>query len=74
VNAPTVVGAAPCRAVRLSLMDVSYAEATYRRAALDRLDAARDALAAGATPDQVSDALGGLEVADVLTLAAQDPL
>lgn len=61
-------------AVRLSLIDVSYAEAAYRRASLDRMDAARDALAAGATLDQVSDALGGLQVADVLALFAGDPL
>jgi hypothetical protein len=61
-------------AVRLALIDVAYAEATFRRAGLDRLDAARDALAAGATLDQVSDALGGLEVTDVLALLPQDAL
>jgi hypothetical protein len=60
-------------AVRLALIDVAYAEATFRRAGLDRLDAARDALAAGATLDQVSDALGGLEVADVFALFPEDP-
>ncbi len=57
-----------------ALIDVSYAEAAYRRASLDRMDAARDALNAGATLDQVSDALGGFEVADVLALFPENPL
>jgi hypothetical protein len=55
-------------AVRLALIDVACADTAFRRVGLDRIDAARDVLAVGATLDQVSDAQGGLEVADVLAL------
>jgi hypothetical protein len=62
------------RAVQFALIDLGYADASVRRAERYRGDAVLSARAAGATWDQIADTLGGLEIADVLTLAGQDPL
>ena len=71
MNAPAAV--APTRAT-YALIDMSYEVAVSRRAEFDRIDAARAALAAGVTWDELDVAMGGLEIVDVLAILAEEPL
>jgi hypothetical protein len=70
MTAPAAI--APTRAA-YALIDVSYEAAVARRASHDLIDAARAALAAGATWDELDAAVGGLEIIDVLAILAEDP-
>lgn len=65
MNAPAAV--APTRAT-YARIDMSYEAAVARRAELDRIDAARAALASGVTWDELDAAVGGLEIVDVLAI------